>query len=108
MIEIPPEWLQGEKFTTAEVAQMFGVGQVTVKRWVRDALIGFIVLPGGEYRYPGCEVRRMAACEPISEQTKEIAEHLNKVVLGRWATGEYRRSPFIKSNGPKEPEDADE
>jgi len=39
-------------YTTGEVAKIFGVSYVTVKKWAYSGKIKYIKTPGGKYRYP--------------------------------------------------------
>jgi putative resolvase len=49
-----------EKFyTSGEVARIFGVSYVAVKKWAYAGKIKYIKTPGGKYRYPESEVRRL-------------------------------------------------
>lgn len=49
-----------EYLTRAEVARLFGVSPSTVTRWARKGLIRSIRTPGGHYRFPAREARRIA------------------------------------------------
>jgi putative resolvase len=46
-------------YTTGEVAKIFGVSYVAVKKWAYAGKIKYIKTPGGKYRYPESEVRRL-------------------------------------------------
>ena len=46
-------------YTTGEVAKIFGVSYVAVKKWAYSGKIRFIKTPGGKYRYPESEIRRL-------------------------------------------------
>jgi len=46
-------------YTTGEVAKIFGVSYVAVKKWAYSGKIKYIKTPGGRYRYPEGEVRRL-------------------------------------------------
>ncbi|MBS7251216.1 MAG: IS607 family transposase [Candidatus Freyarchaeota archaeon] len=46
-------------YTTGEVAKLFRVSYVAVKKWAYAGKIKFIKTPGGKYRYPESEVRRL-------------------------------------------------
>ena len=49
-----------EKFyTTGEVAKIFGVSYVAVKKWAYSGKIKYIKTPGGKYRYPESEIKRL-------------------------------------------------
>lgn len=43
-----------------EVARLFGVSLSTVTRWARTGMLPAARTPGGHYRYPAEEMRRMA------------------------------------------------
>lgn len=57
----PPEvTFVGEKmYTTGEVARLLGVDYVTVARWARDGKIKAVRTPGGHWRIPESEVKRL-------------------------------------------------
>jgi putative resolvase len=42
-----------------EVAKIFGVSYVAVKKWAYAGKIKYIKTPGGKYRYPESEIRRL-------------------------------------------------
>jgi excisionase family DNA binding protein len=42
-------------YTTGEVAKIFGVSYVAVKKWAYSGKIKYIKTPGGKYRYPESE-----------------------------------------------------
>jgi len=46
-------------YTTGEVARIFGVSYVAVKKWAYSGKIKYIRTPGGKYRYPESEIRRV-------------------------------------------------
>jgi len=46
-------------YTTGEVARIFGVSYVAVKKWAYAGKIKYIKTPGGKYRYPESEIRRL-------------------------------------------------
>lgn len=46
-------------YTTGEVARIFGVSYVAVKKWAYSGKIKFIKTPGGKYRYPESEIKRL-------------------------------------------------
>jgi excisionase family DNA binding protein len=48
-------------FSRAEIAEMFGVSLSTVTRWASQGLIRTIRTPGGHYRFPDEEVRRLVS-----------------------------------------------
>ncbi|MBS7249781.1 MAG: helix-turn-helix domain-containing protein [Candidatus Freyarchaeota archaeon] len=51
-----------EKFyTTGEVAKLFRVSCVAVKKWAYAGKIKFIKTPGGKFRCPESEVGRLLA-----------------------------------------------
>lgn len=110
MIELPPEWMKGDRFTSGQVANFFNVSQATVTRWAKVGLIGFIVTPAGERRFPECEVMRLANAEPVSERTREIAAYYNNVIRERWASGYRRNEHMAKRAGlsPLKAEGSDE
>jgi excisionase family DNA binding protein len=57
--------LMSEKlYTTGEVARIFGVSYVAVKKWAYSGKIKYIKTPGGRYRYPEGEIKRL-----LGEQT---------------------------------------
>ena len=43
-----------------EVAELFGVAPSTVTRWARERVLEAIRTPGGQYRFPADETRRLA------------------------------------------------
>jgi len=46
-------------YTTGEVAKIFGVSYVAVKKWAYSGKIKYIKTPGGKYRYPESEIKRL-------------------------------------------------
>jgi excisionase family DNA binding protein len=46
-------------YTIGEVARLFGVSYVAVKKWAYSGKIKYIRTPGGKYRYPESEVKRL-------------------------------------------------
>jgi putative resolvase len=46
-------------YTTGEVVKIFGVSYVAVKKWAYSGKIKYIKTPGGKYRYPESEIRRL-------------------------------------------------
>mgnify|MGYP003884661235 CR=1 FL=1 len=50
--------------STGEVAKIFGVSYTAVKKWTYSGKIKFIKTPGGRYRYPESEVRRLLGLVP--------------------------------------------
>jgi putative resolvase len=46
-------------YTTSEVAKIFGVSYVAVKKWAYSGKIKYIKTPGSKYRYPESEIRRL-------------------------------------------------
>ncbi len=46
-------------YTTGEVARIFGVSYVAVKKWAYSGKIRYIKTPGGKYRYPESEIKRL-------------------------------------------------
>jgi len=51
----PGDWL-----SRTEVARLFQVSASTVTRWAREGKVPAKRTPGGHYRYPAAEVRRLA------------------------------------------------
>jgi len=51
--------MQEKLYTTGEVAKIFGVSYVAVKKWAYSGKIKYIKTPGGKYRYPESEIRRL-------------------------------------------------
>lgn len=50
----------GEWLSRTEVARLFQVSASTVTRWAREGKVPAKRTPGGHYRYPAAEVRRLA------------------------------------------------
>jgi len=50
--------------STGEVAKIFGVSYTTVKKWAYSGKIKYFKTPGGRYRYPESEVRRLLGLAP--------------------------------------------
>jgi putative resolvase len=46
-------------YTTGELAKIFGVSYVAVKKWAYSGKIKYIKTPGGKYRYPESEIKRL-------------------------------------------------
>ncbi len=74
--------------TTGEAARMLGVRSInTVKRLIRDGRLTAIK-PGGHYRIPADEVRRLArggATEAPAPRDPELNSHAARRWLGDWA-----------------------
>jgi putative resolvase len=51
-------------YTTGEVAKIFGVSYATVKNWAYSGKIKYIKTPGGKYRYPESEIKRLLGEAP--------------------------------------------
>ncbi len=51
---------QDDRLTRREVAAIFHVSPSTVTRWAREGKVPAKRTPGGHYRYPAEEVRRIA------------------------------------------------
>ncbi|MEG9193769.1 MAG: helix-turn-helix domain-containing protein [Candidatus Methanoglobus sp.] len=51
-------------YTTGEVAKIFGVSYVAVKKWAYSGRIKYIKTPGGKYRYPESEIKRLLGEAP--------------------------------------------
>ncbi|NHW89217.1 MAG: helix-turn-helix domain-containing protein [Archaeoglobales archaeon] len=51
-------------YTTGEVAKIFGVSYATVKKWAYSGKIKYIKTPGGKYRYPESEIKRLLGEAP--------------------------------------------
>jgi excisionase family DNA binding protein len=51
----PADWL-----SRTDVARLFQVSASTVTRWAREGKVPARRTPGGHYRYPAAEVRRLA------------------------------------------------
>jgi excisionase family DNA binding protein len=94
MIELPQEWVQGDRMTSGQVANFFNVSRDTVTRWAKAGIIGFFLTPKGERRFPECEVMRLARAEPVSDETRALCAHFNEVIRERWEDG-YRRNDFF-------------
>ncbi|MBI2165059.1 MAG: helix-turn-helix domain-containing protein [Chloroflexi bacterium] len=45
--------------TRGEVATLFGVSPHTVTRWARERKLPCIVTPGGQFRFPEGEVKKL-------------------------------------------------
>ena len=48
-----------DDFTTEELANLCRVHVATVRRWIAHGRLGAIRLPGGLYRIPATEVKRL-------------------------------------------------
>ena len=48
-------------WTPEEIAEIFRVHVVTVRRWIAAGQLGAIRLPGGGYRIPQSELDRLSA-----------------------------------------------
>jgi len=51
-------------YTTGEVAKIFGVSYAAVKKWAYSGKIKYIKTPGGKYRYPESEIKRLGEKAP--------------------------------------------
>ena len=51
-------------YTTGEVAKIFGVSYVAVKKCAYSGKIKYIKTPGGKYRYPESEIKRFLGEAP--------------------------------------------
>lgn len=52
------------------VARLFGVSASTVTRWAQRGLLPAVRTPGGHYRFPAAEVRRVAERGGLTEMTR--------------------------------------
>jgi len=52
------------------VARMFGVSASTVTRWAQRGLLPAVRTPGGHYRFPAAEVKRVAERGGLTEMTR--------------------------------------
>lgn len=52
--------VQSRFLTRRDVAALFGVSASTVTRWAQRGLLKTVRTPGGHYRFPASETRRMA------------------------------------------------
>ncbi len=48
-----------DPLTVQQVADIAQVQPETVRNWIRRGLVAAILLPGGSYRIPQCEVDRL-------------------------------------------------
>jgi len=48
-----------EFYTVKEVAEILKVSERTVQKWCRDGVLNAMKLPGGHYRIPVEEVRKL-------------------------------------------------
>ncbi|MEM1513159.1 MAG: helix-turn-helix domain-containing protein [Candidatus Jordarchaeales archaeon] len=46
-------------YTNGEVARTFGASYVAVKKWAYSGKVRLIKTPGGKYRFPESEVKRL-------------------------------------------------
>jgi len=65
-------------YTTGEVAKIFGVSYVAVKKWAYSGKIKYIKTPGGKYRYPESEIQKT----PWRTDAERESCHLRKGQLG--------------------------
>jgi len=49
---------------------MFGVSASTVTRWAQRGLLPAVRTPGGHYRFPAAEVKRVAERGGLTEMTR--------------------------------------
>ncbi|TDA28618.1 MAG: hypothetical protein DSO01_00080 [Archaeoglobi archaeon] len=70
-------------YTTGEVAKIFGVSYVTVKKWAYSGKIKYIKTPGGKYRYPESEVAIYARVR----QKQRLIELRARGYKPEWGTG---------------------
>jgi excisionase family DNA binding protein len=55
-------------YTTGEVAKIFGVFYVAVKKWAYSGKIKYIKTLGGKYRYPESEIKRLLGEAPKGKE----------------------------------------
>lgn len=53
--------MKNKALSVAQVASELGVARITVRRWLKAKVIDGFQLPGGHYRIPASEVRRIQA-----------------------------------------------
>jgi excisionase family DNA binding protein len=56
--------------TRGQVSVLFGVSVSTVTRWARLGLLPVVRTPGGHYRFPARETRRLAVTKSASDLTR--------------------------------------
>ena len=88
-------------YTTGEVAKIFGVSYVAMKKWAYSGKIKYIKTPSGKYRYPESEIRRLLGkqmpkgrvglCKVSSADQKEDLERQKQRLV------EYARSKDIRT-----------
>jgi len=58
-IDIQPEAPQPKLLSPGRTALLLDISTKTLRRWRANHLIGFVVLPSGQYRFPLSEVKRV-------------------------------------------------
>lgn len=56
--------------TRRQVASLFGVSASTVTRWAHQGLLRSVRTPGGHYRFPEAEVKRLARHSELPRLTR--------------------------------------
>ncbi|TDA26481.1 MAG: hypothetical protein DSO01_05415 [Archaeoglobi archaeon] len=62
-------------YTTGEVAKIFGVPYAAVKKWAYSGKIKYIKTPGGKYRYPESEIKRLFGEKALERQKQRLVEY---------------------------------
>lgn len=57
---VPAEDSAPELLTRRQVAALFGVSTSTVTRWAKKGILKTRRTPGGHYRFPAAEIRKLA------------------------------------------------
>ena len=66
-------------YTTGEVAKIFGVSYVTVKKWAYSGKIKYIKTPGGKYGDPESEIKRFLG-EQVPKGKRELVEAVENAI----------------------------
>ncbi|RLE82145.1 MAG: hypothetical protein DRJ52_02670 [Thermoprotei archaeon] len=58
-------------YSVSKVAEIFSVHPMTVKKWIKEGKIRAITTPGGRYRIPESEIRRLMGETPTKEESEK-------------------------------------
>lgn len=96
MAKVPEEWRRGAVLGRKDIAEIFDVTPETVGRWAIAGKIGFFRTPGGNRRFPECEVERMQNGEPVPDIVKELAADDRERYVEKWGNG-WRQNEMTKT-----------
>jgi excisionase family DNA binding protein len=76
----------GNFYTTAEVAKIFGVNPATVARWIRTGKLTGIHTPGGDLRLPAKQIHAMTGLPQPQQDRQHASQALAAVIKQHFNT----------------------